>query len=81
MAMGKIVLSGNESECEQEFGCKVPVVNILPDSDDIFNKLEELIMQPQEVLSKMSLDAYNFVQGFHSDVLVAKQYLDIFSKY
>lgn len=81
MAMGKIVLSGNESECEQEFGCKVPVVNILPDSDDIFNKLEKLIMQPQEVLSKMSLDAYNFVQGFHSDVLVAKQYLDIFSKY
>lgn len=79
MAMGKIVLSGNESECELEFGRKVPIINILPDSDDIFRKLENLINLPAAMLNKLSIDSYNFVSTFHSDVIVAKRYFDIFS--
>lgn len=79
MAMGKIVLSGNEKECEQEFGCKVPIVNILPDVDDIFTKLENLILQPAEKLSTLAKESYDFCNRFHRADVVASQYVKIFN--
>lgn len=79
MAMGKIVLSGNEKECEEEFGCKVPVINILPNVDNIYHTLENLIMQPVENLSLLAKESFDFCNSFHRADIVAKQYIDIFN--
>ena len=77
MAMGKVVLSGNEPECAQEFKRDVPIVNILPDENDILQKLEQLIADPESIM-KQAVDGFKFVSEFHSDIVVASQYLQVF---
>lgn len=78
MAMGKIVLSGNEPECEREFNMEVPIINILPDSDDIFNKLEELINGSEDFLRELSRKSYDFCNYFHDSKIIAKKYIECF---
>lgn len=80
MSMGKIVLSGNEPENEQEFGCKAPVINIRPDVDDIYLKIKALISLSTEDLISKAHESYEFCCRFHDAKVVAKQYVDIFLK-
>ena len=77
LALGKVVLSGNEPENEIEFRCKCPVINILPDEDDIFAKLEYFIQNPNEIeiISKKSVD---YVEKLHDSIIVAQKYIDTF---
>lgn len=78
MAMGKVVLSGNEPECGQEFERKdIPIINILPDVKDIFNKLEFLVNHPEEI-KKKGLESEIFVKDFHRTEKVAEQYVRVF---
>ena len=77
MAMGKVVLGGNEPECAQEFKRNAPVINILPDENDILQKLEQLIADPKYIM-KLAADSFKFVGEFHSDIVVASQYLQVF---
>lgn len=78
MSMGKIVLSGNEPENEQEFGCKVPIVNIKPNVDDIYMKVKWLISLSTEDLISKAQESYDFCCRFHDAKVVAKQYVDVF---
>lgn len=76
MAMGKVVLSGNEPECQQEFGrTDIPVINILPSADDIYNKLEKLVLDKKSIV-EIGEKSRIFVEDFHNHVKVAKQYVD-----
>ena len=76
MAMGKVVLSGNEPECQQEFGrTDIPVINILPSEDDIYNKLEQLVLNKESVI-EIGKKSRQFVEDFHHYVKVAQQYID-----
>ncbi len=77
MAMGKVVLSGNEEECGKEFKRNdVPVINILPDIEDIYQKLKELICQPEKIIS-IGKQSAKFVEEFHNAQVVAKSYIQL----
>lgn len=76
MAMGKVVLSGNEPECQEEF-CRmdIPIINIKPSVEDIYNKLEKLVLDKTSVI-EIGKKSRLFVEEFHNHVKVAQQYID-----
>jgi len=77
MAMGKVVLSGNEPESQKEFQrYDIPVINIEPSVDDIYDKLEYLILNKNKII-EIGKKSREFVEDFHSHVKVAKQYIDV----
>lgn len=79
MAMGKVVLSGNEPECAEEFGVEsIPIINILPDADDIEKKIEKLILD-RNYINKLSKDSVIYSKSFHDCDIIAKKYISIFS--
>jgi glycosyltransferase involved in cell wall biosynthesis len=80
MAMGKVVLSCNEPECQREFKrSDIPILNIEPDVNQIVNTIENLILNPF-LIQDLSLKSRRFVEEFHESKIVAKQYIDVFMK-
>jgi glycosyltransferase involved in cell wall biosynthesis len=78
LSMGKVVLSGNEPECSEEFGIEIPVINILPDINDIEMKLMRFIDDPL-LLQYYGQSGRKFVDQFHGSHIVAKKYLSLLS--
>ena len=77
MAKGKVVLSGNEIESQKHFNrFDIPVINILPSVDDIYSKLEKLILNKDKII-EIGHQSRLYVEDFHDSVKVAKQYLKI----
>lgn len=80
MAMGKVVLSGNEPECMIEFNQpQLPVINILPNTQDIVDKLEQLLSDPHSI-DRIGKQSRVFVEQYHASTVVAQQYIDVFLK-
>lgn len=80
LAMGKVVLSGNEPECGKEFGRDdIPVINIKPSVEDIYNKLEKLVLN-KKCIEEIGYKSRKFVEDFHDYKKVAKQYLETWEK-
>ena len=76
MAMGKVVLSGNEPISRNDIGRgDIPVINILPNEDDIYNKLEKLILNKEQII-KIGRESRKFVEEVHDSGLIAKRYLE-----
>lgn len=77
MAMGKITVSGAEPEFYEFIGEDAlhPIINVTPYRAEIEDKLEELIMQPADVLRKLSEDGRRFVEKHNSSEVVAKRFL------
>lgn len=81
LAMGKIVLSGNEPGNAEEFGVTdCPVVNIKPDADDIYNKLEQLVNNIDKV-KQLSKESVQYARIIHDQKNVARKYIELFSRY
>ena len=77
---GKIVVGGAEEECynilkEDELR---PMVNVIPDEDDVYNKLKWLI-ENKETVARLQQESVEFVDKHHSPRKVAKQYLDFWN--
>ena len=77
MAKGLVLVGGGEEENyeiikETELR---PIVNVLPDADDVYKKLEELILNPQDV-AKRQKDSVIYVKRHHDHIKVAKQYVE-----
>ena len=80
MAMGKVVFSGNEKECQDEYNnFDIPVINITPNPQQIYNEIKRFIEEPN-MIREYSKKSREFVESFHSDVVVARKYIDIFNK-
>lgn len=76
LAKGKIVMSGAEPEIHSIYGSHVcPVINILPDVNDICEKIERVIGFRLKIKS-MGLESREFVEMFHSHVLVAEKFIN-----
>lgn len=76
MAMGKVVLSGNEPECGKEFGrSDIPIINIKPSSENIYNQLEQLVLNKKAVI-EIGKKSRAFVEEFHDHVKVAQIYVN-----
>jgi len=78
MEKGLIVLSGNEEESSKYFDLieiKNPIINIIPDSEQIFNVLERLINLTNEELYKHKIESLTWVKNVHDNYLVSQKFL------
>ena len=83
LAMGKglILVGGGEPENyeiihENELH---PIINVLPNEEDVYNQLEQLVLHPER-LEKLSEESRLYVQRHHNHVKVAAQYIDFWTK-
>ena len=81
MAKGKIVVGGAEEECYDILGEKElrPMINVLPDEEDIYNKLQDILLH-KERIAQMQLDSIEYIKRHHTPQKVAQQYMDFWSK-
>lgn len=77
MAGGLVVVGGGEPENYEIIGeTKLrPIVNVVPDKQDIYEKLEQLVLHP-EVIPDLSAQSIEYVAKHHDHVKVAQQYID-----
>ena len=76
MSKGKIVVGGAEEECytinnEKELR---PMVNVTPDEEDVYKKLEWLVKNP-DTIEKMQRDSLEYITRHHHSHKVAEEYL------
>lgn len=81
MAKGKVVFTGAETEFLDRYNLKEDEVciNALPDVAYLFNKLEDLILNPEK-LTSISVNARKFIERDHDYVYIAKKYLETWEK-
>ncbi len=77
MAKGLVVVGGGEPENyaiinETELR---PIINVLPSEEDVFNKLEWLVLNKEEI-PRLSRESIEYVKKHHYHIQVAKQYLE-----
>ena len=77
LAKGKIVVGGAEEEYYELLGEKElrPMVNVTPDEEDVYKKLEQLVLAPEKI-GRMQEESYMLVKKHHDHCRVAKMYLD-----
>lgn len=82
LSMGKIVLGGAEPESLDIFEIKnSPVVNILPNVQDIFDKLEKIILMTNEERRELSYASRDYAMKNHDSVKIANEYITLINKY
>lgn len=80
LSMGKVVLSGNLKEYHCVYTNQDnPVVNIEPNSDQIYNALAMLINNPDRI-KEISIASRRFAEENHDCVNVARKYIELFGK-
>lgn len=52
-----------------------PIINVLPDEQDIYQKLEDIVLH-KERIPELSAQSIEYVAKYHDHVKVARQYLD-----
>jgi len=77
MAKGKVVLSGAEQEWVDYYNVKenTILINVLPDTKQIYDKLEFLIDNPERIL-QISINARKFIEKEHNYIKIAKKYIE-----
>ena len=76
LALGKVTLSGCEPECLKEFNIKSsPVINILPDVNQIVSVLEDLVLHPEKI-PKIGEISRKYAEDLHDYKKIAQKYID-----
>ncbi|PHR59451.1 MAG: glycosyltransferase [Arcobacter sp.] len=76
LALGKVTLAGCEPECLKEFNIESsPVINILPDVDQIVSVLEELVLHP-ETIPVIGKASRKYAEELHDYKMIAQKYVD-----
>lgn len=76
---GLVVLGGNEPEDLECMGHKSPVINIIPDSNQIYNVLKNLILDSRQIDS-VKKESRKFAEEYLSATIVANKMLDTLKK-
>ncbi|MDC8001652.1 glycosyltransferase [Aequorivita todarodis] len=78
MAKGKVVFTGAETEFLEHYNLKEDEVciNALPDVDYVFQKMEDLVLNPEK-LQAISKNARAFIEREHHYISIAKKYLEV----
>ena len=76
MSKGKIVVGGAEEECYRILNENTlrPMINVIPDEEDVYNKLRWLVENKDKV-AKLQQESIAFVEKHHSPRKVAEQHL------
>lgn len=76
MAYGKVVLSGAEDEVLDSLGVKeCPVINIKPNVDDIYNKIENIVLNKNGIVNHGEWSR-KYVVEMHDSKVIAQKYLE-----
>ena len=78
MSKGLIAVSGGEPENYEIINETdiFPIINVLPEEDDIYNKLETLVLNPDSI-DRLSMESIEYVLTHHNNIDVAERYLEI----
>lgn len=77
MAKGLVLVGGGEPENYTILGEKElqPIVNVVPDYDDVRDKLEQLALHPEQI-ARLSDESRLYIERHHDYRKVARQYID-----
>ncbi len=81
MSQGLIVIGGAEPENYSILGETqlTPIVNVLPNEDDCFRKIEQLVLHP-ELIPQLQRDSIEYINRHHDYLKVARKYSDLYSQ-
>jgi glycosyltransferase involved in cell wall biosynthesis len=80
MAAGKCVITGAEKEFYEFYNLdKTVAINSLPDENDLYDKLSDLIKHKDKII-ETGKNARQFIEQYHHYVDVARQYVDTWNK-
>lgn len=81
MAKGLAVVGGGEEESYELLGEKQlrPIINVIPDKDDIYRKLEQLVLE-KERIPELSRQSIAYIEKYHNHVKVAQRYVDFWEQ-
>lgn len=80
LAQGLITFTGAEPEhyaITGETEC-MPLVNVTPSYEDVYSKLEEIVLHP-ETIPRLRRQSAEYVRRNHDNVKVASRYVEIYS--
>lgn len=81
LAMGKVVLGGNEPESLHSFGIdSSPVINVEPSATSIVLEVERLLERRNEI-PELGFQSRKFAEDVHSHVKVASMYVESWKKH
>lgn len=81
MAMGKVVLGGAEPESFELYNVsEMPVINILPNSEDIVKKISSLLDRGFNEIVEMGKASSEFVRCYHDFEAIAQNYVSEWSR-
>ena len=80
MSKGIIVVGGGEPENYEILGETElrPIINVLPEEQDVYDRLEDLILHPERI-SDLKKQSVEYIKRHHDYIKVAQQYLDLYS--
>lgn len=81
MSQGLIVVGGGEPENYEILGEKElrPIINVLPDEEDCYNKLKDIALHPERI-HQMKLDSVEYIRRHHDYSAIAKRYSDLYNQ-
>ena len=79
MAKGIIVVGGGEPENYEILGERElrPIINVLPNEEDCFRKMENLVLHP-ELIPQLSTQSIEYIRRHHDYIKVAKRYIQCY---
>jgi hypothetical protein len=77
MAQGLVVVGGGEPESYDLLGCADlrPIVNVLPDENDVYEKLRDLVDHKARI-PQLSHESRLYTERYHDHLKVAQAYVD-----
>lgn len=81
MAQGKVLVGGGEPYIYDLYGEyeNRPIINVHPTEDDVFNKLEWIVLNKKEI-PEISRNSRLFVEKNHDYISVARKYLEFWEQ-
>lgn len=81
MTQGVVVIGGGEPENYEILGEQDlrPIINVLPDEDDVFAKICYLVEHP-EVLPELKSQGLEYIKRHHDHIAVAQKYLEFWQE-
>lgn len=80
MAQGLVLVGGGEPEMYELLNEKnnFPIVNVFPSKEDIYDKLEKLILNKNNI-PEFSYNSRKFIEEHHNYINVAQKYIDFWN--
>ena len=81
MSQGLVLVGGGEPEHYDLLGERElrPIVNVLPDEEDVYLKLRELALHPERI-PQLKRQSMEYIRRHHDHLKVAQEYLDFWNK-